>query len=170
MNSHFIPFLNHSNGCIDFNNIPINIILKETILHNHLIINNFVYGIKYVDQYNQDMWQSTTYEEGKTYYYYEPPNIHSSQSFEQFIGTNGIVHSSGLWAYHIDEFFSNNNSIFKKKIIVRFPIQHIIPFHNQIKSKSMQVVKINNISSSDIINLKKQQTPYTNEHTMMILS
>ncbi len=156
MNSHFLPYLNLSNGCIDFNNIPINIILKETLKHNHLIIDNYVYGIKYVDQYNQDMWKSNTYQVGETYSYYEPPNVHSSKCFEQFMGgTDGIVHSSGLWAFHIDEFFNKiNQSIFKKKIIVRFPIHSIIPFHYQLKGKTMEVIKINNITDSDIHHLK----------------
>ena len=157
---------------IEVENVPLEYLKNAFKLDNHLIIDDYVYGLKFVtedskhiftnENYNViDYLPDYKYEKGKIYHYIESPierykfNVCCIKYLlmaTHFYPDN-YIYSAGLWSFRCcNETLSLKKlpEFMNKIILVRYPIQTSYPINkNHIKGKIMEVV------SEDLNYIKK---------------
>lgn len=129
------PFID-GNYHINIDKLPRNVMVEALKSLGHKIVENYVYGVKMVSQKNQDMFGANTLEVGKTYEYDEGESEHSK--FNLYAD-----HTAGLWSFGcIKNSISKMQNPDQKYILVKYPIEDVMPIHDFLKGRKMTVVSM----------------------------
>lgn len=129
--------------------VPLNVIVETLKFYGHLFDDKYVYGIKFVSQKNQDMFEVNTYKIGDKYQI----DIGEESDFN-----NLYDHTPGLWSYGcikeavINHIKINKRSVLNKPIVIRYLIGDIIIIGNYLKGTQMEILSENMNKVMEILN------------------
>src|SRR3989338_10390321 len=125
---------------LDIDLVPIEIMTQSLLYNGHYLEDGYVHGIKYVDKNFCGMF-GHKYEQGKTYLFDDAER--PDARFCVWSGPCG-VHGAGLWSMvrpcpdaHAK---SHAHSKLNVPILVRYPLNEVMPIGNTLKGRVMEVI------------------------------
>lgn len=137
---------------VDIDNLPRQVILDACKEGKHLVIDEYVYGLKMVTKECQDMFGVNTYEKEKTYIM-EDSDQEDNKFACVFIDPCVGIHTAGLWSFRCDiemlerELEMQKNTAQCRPIIVRYKITDVLPIREQLKGRVMEVVETGDLET-----------------------